>query len=125
MLRLVRRTGPTVVVMAALVVSAGFTLGWPNATLAFRWIGDGYPTMASGLAFVSLLIWVLLAVAALFTVGWTAKVGLKGQSLHRRRRGMIILALGLLILGMGIARSAGTNYQMCCGSREEAEQLVR
>ena len=127
MIALLRRVLPTLALTTVVVGAAVLALGMPNLGLVGSLFGGGYPTMAAALAVVSLVVWVLIGVGATWSIGWAGGVVLEEAVRARRRRtqSTVVLALGLMVFGVGVMRHVSTSYRMCCGDRAEAQQLVR
>ena len=127
---MVLRAVPTLLMTVGLVLAAVVAIGAPDLGLAGSFLGGSYPTEAASLALVGLILWVLIAAAALAMItGSLRAVSDSEQLRHRSTRAGVMLAAGLLVLGMGIFHRHTAGYSICCGSGaqqlQEASQLAR
>ncbi|HET9052103.1 MAG TPA: hypothetical protein VFO60_10400 [Candidatus Dormibacteraeota bacterium] len=117
------RIRPECVLLPVEVVLAAVVLGLPNLGLAADFLRGGYPTGATVVAAVSLLLWsvIVLACAGLVIV----ELRRAARRVVQARLGMaLVLLVSLLVLTGGVVRHARSGYSMCCGSLTEAHDLA-
>jgi hypothetical protein len=118
-----------IVVGALLALLAGWTalLGWPDIGGTIAFLSGRAVTRAAQFAFVGVLCWVAIAAAVGVAVAGARRPGRQPSTGARTRLALAVLALGITLLGLGIARAA-TGYRVCCatpGTVHQAERLVR
>jgi hypothetical protein len=112
-----RRTLPSLLMSAALIVTAAATLGMPDGKLAGELLGGGYPSREAALALVGFIIWAVILGVALTTVVLSLRQANDSEWLHRRwTRAILFATAGIAVLGFGIAHHTGSGYSMCCGT---------
>jgi vacuolar-type H+-ATPase subunit I/STV1 len=119
----VRRQTPLLLLAVGGLAVAALVLPWPNVAAATGFVSGEDPTGVAALAAAELLIWVALLVGVVVVLARTlGNVRFRGVSAHVLV-GML-LALGLAVLGVGLARHSSNEYSMCCGSISQARQQL-
>jgi hypothetical protein len=109
------------------VVAALAAIGAPDPAAALDFAVGRFPTNDNAVAAIVVVTWGLLGVvlgASLASVGRGA-AGALAQVRRRRQRALGILAVGAMVLLFGVLRQAGSRVDVCCGSIQEASQVVR
>ncbi|HUZ85038.1 MAG TPA: hypothetical protein VMU66_10105 [Gaiellales bacterium] len=118
-----RRHTSVLLVSVGGVAVAALLLPLPNVAAATGFVSGEHPTGVAALAAAELLIWVALLVAVAVVLAHTlAHVRLRVTS--ERVLVGVMLAVGLAILGVGVARHSSSEYSMCCGSISQARQQL-
>jgi hypothetical protein len=106
---------------AVLLAASALTLGLPNLNLAGQFLGGAYPSMASALAFLSLLCYavVLAAVVGAVVRGLRAVAG--GRDANRGLRAVVFVIVGAVLLTMSVINRVDSGGGICCG--EGAQQI--
>ena len=118
-----RAPAAAVLLLSAQVAAAMAVLGAPDVGSAWRFLRAGIATEETVTAASVLVLWVVL-------VGVAAGIALLGiRSLVRRRprpglASAAFAVLGLVILAGGLARHAQAGYTQCCGTVDEARQML-
>lgn len=122
-----RRALLPVALMALAVLTALAAVGAPDPAAALDFVAGRYPTAENAVAAITLVVWLLLGVLLAASLGAARRgaVGALAQIRRRRQRALGILAMGMVILVFGILRQAGSRLDVCCGSIQEASQVVR
>lgn len=118
-----RRIRLECVLLPVQVGLAATVLGLPDVGLAADFLRGGYPTGETVLAAISLVLWLLIALAsaALLVVELRRAV----RRVIQARLGMaIVLVVSLLVLVGGVVKHTRAAYTMCCGSLSEAHDLA-
>jgi cytosine/uracil/thiamine/allantoin permease len=103
--------------LAALLAAAWFVLHAPDVGEGLAFFTAGIPTMAAGEAVMTLLAWLVIAVAASATVVTAVRDFRTGRSNGRPYpTASILLAVGLLLLAVGAVQRALPDSSICCGS---------
>lgn len=113
--------------VAILLGSATAVLRIPDLAAARDLLGGAYATQAAALAVVSVIVWVVILLSAGVLVVNAIRATV-GQAMSRRRRwarALLVAACGLVLLAGGAYRHSAAGYSICCGSVQEARQLVR
>jgi hypothetical protein len=126
----VRRLLAPLVGLVALVGAGVAILGRPDLTAAWRFFSGGVPTLYEGEAVMALLGWLVVLVVAAAGVGLTVNSAAGTRPLAQPlARATLLLAAGILLLGLALVRVSLPRYSMCCGSDaariEEALRLVQ
>lgn len=117
----------TVALCGGLVLAASRAIGRPDVTVAAGFFTGAYPTGSGALAASEVLIWVVLLVLCLsiLRVGLLVEIRSAVEALkERRRRALIVLAAGVLLLSVGVVRHTTSDYTMCCGNLNESRQAI-
>ena len=104
-------------------------LGPPNFGAAAAFEGSTYSTTAGVLAAVALVAWipvVAIGAAVIVSVVRAAWLGAEGSEWVRRRRFQVgaALVLGLVVLGVGLARHLESTPALHGGSVSKVHQLL-
>jgi hypothetical protein len=100
------------------VLGAATALGWIDFGQCFDLLSGRAVNATTAFALIALLCWLAVAVVgALATAGLVARSGLG----VRRRRSVIVLLAGALLLGLGIAHHQAA-YRVCCAGANTAQQ---
>ena len=123
----VRRILRPLLLSALLLGAALRAIGLPDLTAAADFLQNPYPTMAGAIAAVETVVWLLAAILIVFNVVAAIPPARSGMQLlrTRRQRALAVLAVGAMVLAMGVVRHVASKSDMCCGSLQEASQLVR
>lgn len=110
-------------------ICAWVALGPPDFGAAAAFEGSTYSTTAGVLAAVALLAWIPvvgIGLALLITMGRAAWLGLDSSQWARHRRFQVgaVLVLGVVVLGVGVARHFGPTPALHGGSVARARQLL-
>lgn len=121
------QVGPLIVVAGALAAAGVMTLQTPDFWLAGAFLSGGYPTQASVFAFIGVIAWLVVGVAAMAAVIDALRIVVtEAAFIHRRRtQAALCLIAGVTILSVGLARHTAGGFSMCCGSKAEAVQLAQ
>lgn len=121
-----RRLAPTLAAVAVLVGAATVVLGLPDLRTAGDFLGGAYATQAAAIAVVSVIAWVLILVTAAVLLVSAALAAMGQSTVHRhsRTRALVFAVCGLVLLAGGAYRHAAPAFTLCCGSVQEARELV-
>jgi len=115
---------------AVLLGCSALTLGWPDLRLAGQFLGGAYPSMASAVAFLSLLCYaVALGAVAVVVVSALRTVG-RGRAVRSRTvRATACVLVGVILLSISVVGRIDTARTICCGGGarhiQEAASLAR
>jgi hypothetical protein len=103
--------------LVALLVAAWFVLRSPDVGQGLAFFTAGIPTMGAGEAVMSLLAWLVVAVAA-SAILVSAVRDFRKRRPNRRAypTASILLAVGLLLLVVGAVQRVLPTASICCGS---------
>ncbi|MHB1525040.1 MAG: hypothetical protein ACYCZN_01955 [Candidatus Dormibacteria bacterium] len=110
--------------------SAWLALGAPDLTAAGAFEAGQYPTQQGALAAVIVLAWIpivalgLVLVALLVRSAWTEVDGRQWVSRRRTEVGLV-LAIGVIVLGVGVARHFVGGQTYHGGSVARAQHLLK
>jgi hypothetical protein len=119
----VRRQGSVLLVAVGGLAAAALVLPLPNVAAAVGFVSGSDPTGVAALAATELLIWVALLVGVVLLLAPTLG-NVRFRVLSARVLVGVLLALGLAVLGVGVARHSSSGYSMCCGSISQARQQL-
>jgi hypothetical protein len=112
-----------------LVAASVVTLGPPDFGLAGQFLNGAYPSMASAVAFLSLLCYAVVLGACVLAVIRGLRMVAAGRGTGRGARAIAFVLAGTILLGLSVASRLDTGGGMCCGggSRQvqEAAALAR
>jgi hypothetical protein len=116
-------------IAGVLVAASALTLGPPNLPTAGGFLSGSYPSMASAVAFVSLLCYtVVLGVVGLAVIRGLLMVK-QGRSVGRTARAATLLVVGLVLLSLSVVNRVDSGDGICCGGGaqqvREAVSLAR
>lgn len=118
-----RRSIPTALMAAIVLVAATTTLGMPDWQRVWGFLAHGYTSEGSTLAVAATVCWLAIVGVVLANVVISARAVSEAEYTRRRSlRGAMFLAVGVAILGVGIARHNTAGYPMCCGSSQQSIQ---
>lgn len=121
---MIRRLIVPVLTVAIQIGAAALAIGWPDLRAASSFFLD-YPTVTSSLAAAQLLIWVLIAVGATWTLFLAVReVHHAPTPLQRRFWEASVLLVGILVLLAGAVRDLTYQVPMQGGSVAEARQAL-
>jgi hypothetical protein len=102
-------------VSALLVAASALTLGLPHLTMAGDFLSGSFPTMASAVAFLSLLCYtVVLGAVAVVVVGGM-QMAARGRRVGPTTRASALVLAGVVLLGLSLANRAAGGGTFCCG----------
>jgi hypothetical protein len=117
-----RQTSLLLLTVGGLAVAA-LVLPRPNVAAATGFVSGSDPTALAALAAAELVIWVVLIVGIVVVLARTL-VSVRFRVLSARVLVGVLLALGPVVLGVGVARHSSKPYSMCCGSISQARQQL-
>lgn len=109
--------------LAAVSYALVVVVGWPDPGRSLDLITGRATTSATELAFIALLCWLVVAVVVVGAM-ITALEAARGKHIMSRKRwhSLALLAVVLIMLGIGVARHEG-GYRVCCASQTTAQQV--
>jgi len=117
-----RQTSVLLLAVGGLALTA-LLLPLLNVAAAIGFVSGQDPTGVAALAAAELLIWVVLLVGVVVVLARTLG-NVRFRVLPARVLVGVLLALGLAVLGVGVARHSSDAYSMCCGSISQARQQL-
>lgn len=102
---------------------AVLVLGLPNVAVATGFVTGEDPTGVAALAAAVLLIWIPLLVGAIVVLVRTLRC-VPVRLVSARVLVGLMIAVGVAVLGVGLARHGSNEYSMCCGSISQARQQL-
>jgi len=117
-----RQTSVLLLAVGGLAVAA-LVLPLLNVAAAMGFVSGSDPTGVAALAAAELLIWAALLVGVVLVLARTLG-NVRLRVLSARVLVGVLLALGLAVLGVGVARHSSNQYSMCCGSISQARQQL-
>ena len=105
--------------VAPMVVIVWLGFGWPDVNGALGLLHAGDPSRAQITAGVGLLVWSVVGILSVVLA--VQLVRASGPWV----RSLLVVALGLVVLTIGIVVHEDRGYRMCCGSMQSAEQALR
>jgi hypothetical protein len=122
------RLAGTLLALAGLIAAAAVIAGAPDLLAAWRFFAGGVPSLYEGEAVVAVLCWLVVLGAVIAALSMTLRGGGR-RATQRSARGTLLLAAGIVLLGIALIRGALPPYTMCCGSDaahvHEAIELVQ
>ncbi len=118
-----RRQASVLLVAVGGLAVAALVLPLPSVAAATGFVSGQDPTGVAALAAAELLIWVALLVGVVAVLARTLG-HVRFRVLSARVLVGVLLAVGLAILGVGVARHSSSEYSMCCGSISQARQQL-
>ena len=127
---MLRRAIPTLFLVGVLVTVAATAFGPPDPGRAAGFFAGGEPSIGQGEAVVSALCWgIVLVVAVVLLVGLAVNFAGAVHVMQPTRRAALLVAVGVLVLTMGIVHRVMPADTMCCGADShqvgEAVDLAR
>jgi hypothetical protein len=119
----VRRQALVLLVAVGGLAVAALVLPLPNVAAATGFVSGEHPTAVAALAASELLIWVALLVTVVVVLAHTLG-NVRFRVLSARVLIGVLLAVGVAVLGVGVARHSSNEYSMCCGSISQARQQL-
>lgn len=118
------RLAVPVVTVAIQIGAALLAIGWPDLRAASAFFLD-YPTVTSSLAAAQLLVWMLIAIGAAWTLILAVReVHHAPSPFQRRFWEASVLVVGILVLLAGAVRDLTYQVPMQGGSVAEAHQAL-
>jgi hypothetical protein len=113
--------------LVLLTVAVAVVTGWPDLGRSLDLVTGSTIDSATESAFLALLCWLAVAVMVGLAVAgaWRAARARRTLSIAGRRS-VAVLAVGVALLGVGLARE-GNGYHVCCANPttvQQAEHLV-
>jgi hypothetical protein len=116
--------GAAGVLLAASVIA----LGPPNFGAARQFLSDSYPSMASAVAFLSLLCYAVVLAAVAVALIRALRMA-AGGGISRSVRAIALVLAGLVLLSLSVVNRVDTGGGICCGGGaqqiREAASLAR
>jgi hypothetical protein len=119
----VRRQASLLLLAVGGLAVAPLVLPLLNVAAAMGFVSGQDPTGVAALAATELLIWVALVVSVVMVLARTLG-NVRFRVLSARVLVGVLLALGVAVLGVGMARHSNNEYSMCCGSISQARQQL-
>jgi hypothetical protein len=113
--------------LSAVLITLGVVDGWPDPGRSLDLLTGPSPTTADAAALILLLCWLAVAILVVGSAVPMLTPLRRVWVTRARGRSLAVLAIGLTILGVGIARHQG-GYRVCCANvatTQQAEHLVR
>jgi hypothetical protein len=119
----VRRHASVLLAVVGGVAVSALVLPRPNLAAAMGFVSGADQTGLAAVAAAELLIWVALLVGVVVVLARTLG-SVRFRVLSARVLVGVLLALGVAVLGVGVARHSSNQYSMCCGSISQARQQL-
>jgi|ERR1035437_745616 hypothetical protein len=100
-------------------------LGLPDFSSAIAFLSGSGITASNSLATIDLIIWFIVGCILIFNIINTLRK-VSGQweiRLKRRQQAWGMMAIGILVLTIGLVRHYGPGDSICCGNINEARQV--
>ena len=118
-----RRQASVLLVAVGVLAVAALLLPRLNVAAATDSSAVHDSTGVAALAAAELLIWAALLVGVVVVLARTLG-NVRFRVVSARVLVGVLLALGLAVLGVGVARHSSNAYSMCCGSISQARQQL-
>ena len=112
-----------------LLAAAAVTLGWPDLRLAGQFLGGSYPSMASAVAFLSLLCYAVVLGSVAVVMVSALRTVVRGRVAGRNVRATACVVVGVVLLSLSVISRLDAGGGICCGGGarqvQEAVSLAR
>lgn len=108
--------------LVALVIALAALVGWPDPGGSLELLSGASVTTARVSALIVVLCWLAVAILAVAAAVASFRSRHRRQVTTMRDRSLAALALGLTMLGIGLARHED-GYRVCCASSATTQQV--
>ena len=112
-----------------LLVTSVIALGPPDLGAAGQFLSGSYPSMASALAFLSLLCYGVVLTAVTVALVRALRTAAGGRGISRGVRAIALVLAGVILLSLSVVNRVDTGGGICCGGGaqqiQEAASLAR
>jgi hypothetical protein len=112
-----------------LLAASVIALGLPNLGLAGQFLSGSYPSVASAVAFLSLLCFAVVLAAVAMALAGALRLAAGGEGVSRSVRDAALVIAGVILLSLSVVNRVDTGGGICCGGGaqqiREAASLAR
>lgn len=124
---MVGRLASSCVIMILLVMATYLALGPPNLGGAVGFLSGSVNSLSDTVAVLQVFAWLIISLGVVVIVYLSARSAPSAAALYRQRwsRAVLLLAVGVVLLGVGVNHHLNPGYQPCCGSVAQSQGGVR
>lgn len=112
-----------------LLAASLIALGLPDFGLAGQFLSGSYPSVASAVAFLSLLCYAVVLAAVVMALAGALRLTAGGKGVSRSVRDAALVLAGVILLSLSVVNRVDTGGGICCGGGaqqiREAASLAR